>query len=451
MKTANDLETMLGDPVKAILSMFVPFLLAAAVVQINSFTDTFWVSGLGNVFGSAVATVSPFYSLIMCAGLGIGVGATTTIAFRLGRNEKEEASLLANQALVLGVVSAAIGSVVVFLLFDPIIDVMGAGSVRNEAFGYLLPYLCLSPVLLLETILAAVLRSEGAAGKSTAMQISAALFNMIIDPVLIYGLGMGVTGAGLATCVSAAVSLAIGLNWYRKGETAVKLKKHALRPDKKAMRELLEVGGPKTGQSLVSDITDIVQRVFLIAAGGTNAVMYYNYAWRYIGLVQLPANSLDNAMIPVCSAANGRNDSEKMRRGFSFVLKISLLVSLVSAAVFLLFSGPLVSVLTIEPSMRELRPVFSWTLAVSALLLPFSAMMGIGGSMLQALKRSRISMNYYLLWGFAKLAMYAVACLYSYEAIIYCMVAVHAFGGISLMYLAKKEFGKRYPGMSLLF
>lgn len=88
MKTAeSDLEKMLGDPKKGIRSMVLVFFLALAVVQINQFVDTFWVSGLGNVSGSAVSTSSPIYSLIMCAGLGIGTGVTAGISFHLGRGE----------------------------------------------------------------------------------------------------------------------------------------------------------------------------------------------------------------------------------------------------------------------------------------------------------------------------------------------------------------------------
>ena len=94
--------------------------------------------------------------------------------------------------------------------------------------------------------------------------------------------------------------------------------------------------------------------------------------------------------------------------------------------------------------MSALRPEFVWTLRVSVLLIPFSALMGIGSSMLQSLKKAKIPMNYYMLWGFLKLGMYAVAAygLGSYEWIIYSMVIVHVFGGICLIYLADREFSE---------
>ena len=95
---SHDLEILLGEPKKAVRSMFFPFLIAFAVVEANQFIDTFWISGLGTSSSSAISAVVPFYVLLMSAGMGISVGATTTIAFRLGRNETVEAGIKTSSA-----------------------------------------------------------------------------------------------------------------------------------------------------------------------------------------------------------------------------------------------------------------------------------------------------------------------------------------------------------------
>jgi len=88
-----------------------------------------------------------------------------------------------------------------------------------------------------------------------------------------------------------------------------------------------------------------------------------------------------------------------------------------------------------------------WTLKVSVFLIPFSAMMGVASSMLQSMKKAKIPMYYYMLWGVVKLGLYALAA-YGYmgvdpfEGIIYSMVAVHIFGAVCLTYLAYREFKK---------
>lgn len=337
---------------------------------------------------------------------------------------------------------AVLGSALAAIFSRPALELMGAGDIADECMSYLWPYIILSPFLLCETIVGSMLRGEGAARKATVVQVSAAAFNMVIDPVLIYILDMGVFGAGLATCVSAILSMTIGLYWYTSGKTVVKLDRQAFTRDRVAMKDIMDIGGPKTGQSIISNITDLLQRAFLIAAGGTNSVMYYNYTWRYIGLATLPGQAYENAMIPVCSAGYGQGDLDKMRDGFRYTTKIVILFSTALALFLLVFAEPLIMIMTYEESMAALRSEFVWTLRVSIVLIPFSSLMGVGSSMLQVMRKAGRVMRFYMLWAFIKLSMYAVSAyvLCSYDWIIYSMVIMHIFGGSALMWMALREY-----------
>ena len=443
----TDIEVLLGEPRKAIRSMVVPFFIAMFVVEMNQFIDTFWVSGLGNVSAEAVATVVPIYGIMMCAGLGVSIGATTSISYRIGQGRMDSAGRLVSNAIILGMVLALISSVVIFLTFDWVIDMMGAGNVRAESWSYMIPYIVLSPAILVNSVIGGCLRGEGAARKSTIVQISAAVLNMVFDPILIYGLGLGNMGAGLATCLSASAGVVIGLSWYITGRCAVKPKRSDLVFDKEASKEVLSVGGPKAVQLGISNITDLIQRVFLIMAGGTTAVMLYNYPWRYIGVCNLPGRAFDSAMIPVCSTAYGQGDFRKMKTGYLYTVKLSIMFSLIGAVILFVFAEPLMSIMTYEESMHEILPRFVWTMRVSVFLIPFATMMGIGASMLQSMKKAALSMNFYMAWAFIKLGLYALSAygllgVDPFEGIIYSMVAVHVFGGIALVAMGMYCFRK---------
>ena len=447
MSKEDDLNRMLGEPKAAIRSMIMPFLVALAVVEVNQFVDTYWVSGLGAQSASAVSTIVPVYGLMMCAGLGVSAGVTTTVAYRLARGENDVASRLVSNSILLGIIFAVVSSVLVALSINLVIDIMGAGDVRDEAVRYMIPYIVLSPAVLLISVVGGMLRGEGAAKKSTIIQSSSAILNMVIDPVLIYGLGMGVLGAGLSTVVSAPIAVMIGLSWYFGGKTVVKIDRSSFHADRSAMSEVLGVGGPKTIQMMISNLTDFIQRVFLIIAGGTPAVMFYNYSWRYIGMVNLPGRAVDMAMLPVCSAAYGKKDIDRMKTGFLYSAKLVIGFGTVFAAVLFLFAEPFMSIMTTEESMHELLPTFVWTLRVAVFLIPFSAMMGVASSMLQSMKKAKVPMYYYMLWGVVKLGLYALAAyglmgVDPYEGIIYSMVAVHIFGAACLIWLAMREVRK---------
>jgi len=310
-----------------------------------------------------------------------------------------------------------------------------------------IPFILLSPALLLNSILGGVLRGEGAARKSTIVQMSAAVFNMVLDPILIYGLGMGVMGAGLSTAISALLALTIGLSWYFRNKTVIRLDRNSFKVGKEHMKEVLDVGGPKSVENFITSFSAFLQRAFLVVAGGTTAPIFYNYTWRYIGLFNLPGKSLENAMVPVCSASYGQSDIEKMRTGYTYVFKITLTVGIIGALIVFLFAEPLLSIMAQEESMNELLPKMVWTLQTSAILIPFSAMQGIGSSMLQSMKKARISMYFQLVWCFLRLFMYALSA-YGYlgidpfDGIIYSMVVIHLLGGVILMSLGIREFKK---------
>lgn len=447
MSAERDLEKMLGEPKAAIRGMILPFLIAMAVVEINQFVDTFWVSGLGAASASAVSTIVPVYGLMMCAGLGIAAGITTCGAFRLGRGEREAAGSLAANAIILGIIFAIIASVLVGVFINPIIDIMGAQDVREEAVQYMLPYIFMSPAVILISILGGMLRAEGAARKSTIVQAVSAILNMAFDPILIYSLDLGVFGAGLATTLSSMLALFLGLYWYLKKRAIIDINRSNFRVNKSSMAEVMGVGGPKTVQMFISNLTDFLQRIFLIIAGGTNAVMFYNYSWRYIGVVTLPGRAVDTAMLPVCSSAYGQNDLEKMKVGYFYSIKLVVGFAVIAAVALFIFAEPLMSIMTTEESMHEVLETFVWTLRVSCFLIPFSALMGVFSSILQTMKRAKIPMYFYMIWGFIKLGLYALAA-YGYfgidpfEGIIYSMVAVHMFGALCLGLFAYGEFRK---------
>ncbi len=447
MGETKDVDRLLGDPKAAIRSMFLPFFIAFAVIQINGFADTYWVSGLGTTSSEAVATIIPIYDLLVCLGIGIAIGSTTTIAFSIGQGDFQKASMLAGNSVTLGIVLAITASVVITILINPAIDMLGAGNVREEAIAYMIPLILLSPLIFLNSIFGGTLRGEGAAKRSTIIQVSAALMNILFDPVLIYGCNMGVMGAGLATSLSAGVSVVIGFYWYLGGRTSVRMPLSSLRPSKRIIMDLLDVGGPAALRQGISDATNLFQRVFLVIAGGTTAVMLYNYPWKYINIVYLPARSLDTAMIPVCSAAYGQEDFRKMKEGYNYAIKYAVLLSLLFTSILFFFSTPLMSVLTYEESMHELLPQFAWTLQVSSLLLPFYAMMGVGSSMLQAMKLAKIPMYFYLIWGFVKLGLFAIAAygwmgIDPFQGIIYSMISLYVVGGLFMLWLANRKFNQ---------
>ncbi len=447
---SEDLKRMLGEPGQAIRSMLLPLIISYLVVQINLFADTSWCSGLGSDASSAVSTISPFYWIVSGLGTGIGIGAATAIARCLGRHDHASANRLASQTLVLSIIIGVVTTPFLFIAVVPAVEMMGAGGIMDLCKSYIYPQVLAGTLVILDGTISGIIRAEGAAKRSMIMLLAGAAVNIVLDPVMIYGLDMGLTGAGWATVISSTASAGIGLWWYRRGTLFLKLEISDMRPNLGDMKEILFVGVPRATESMLISVMSMVQRIFVIACGGTAAAMFYNIPWRFVSLAEVISQAVGSALIPVCSAALGSKDAEKAKKGYRYSISLTMLWMIVIAAVLFVFADWAIIPFTYSPTMAELRPEFAHVLRIYALLIPFVGMIDIGSSILQSLRMAQISM----LSSFARNILIVVLLFFgssiSLDAIYWSLVVAEIIGGTLMLWLAKVGFrhycaGKHSP------
>lgn len=439
----SDIETLLGEPKGAIKALAIPLLVSYLIVQVNLYVDTFWTSGLGSAASSAISTITPLYSIITAIGTSLGVGATSTIAFRLGKGDYEKASNMAGNALVLGLITGVLLSGIIYVLYDPLVNFMGADDVRSLSWDYVLPYLLMSWALISNSIVAALLRSEGAGKKSMIVLISSAVVNMSLDPLLIYVLDLGLFGAAMATTFSALFTAILGLCWYAGDKMAIKLNRDAFRVQWSSMKEVLSVGAPKATDSLINNVIILTQRMFIISIAGTVGVMWFNMPWRYVSLSSVPAEALTAAMIPVVAAAMGQRNASKMNFSMNYVAKTNFCIAAFFTVLVFIFADPLIGVFTRDPTMEENRDMLVWTLRMLSLCIIPSSFTHYFSSTLQAMKCAIKSTKVMLFWGVVKLTLIAIASQFSFECIIYALVASHYISCTCMGYMSLSMRRKR--------
>ena len=435
----KDLETMLGDPRKAIRSMAVPLIFSYLIVQINIFADTSWCSGLGSDASSAVSTISPIYWIISGLGTGIGVGASTAIARCLGRDERSKAESLATQTVVLSLIISAIFTPMLFILVDPGVIGVGARDVLELCEAYICPIVLLTVFVIMEGTVSGILRSEGAAKKSMVMLCLSAMVNMVLDPLLIYGAGLGLAGAGLATGLATVFSSALGLYWCLSGESYVRISFRGFRFKRREVWDVLYVGIPRATESILVSMMSLIQRIFVIACGGIEGAMFYNIPWRFVSLACVISMAVGAAMIPVCSAAFGRKDLDKAMAAYRYSILISVSSMSIIAVLLFIFSDMCVIPFTYSPTMEELRPEFAHVLRIYAPMVVCMAFVDMGSSMLQALRRAQVSMVSSFIRNLVIVAILWYASTMSMDAIYYGLLISEVFGGALMMYLAHVE------------
>ena len=425
--------------------MAIPFLISLAVVQINVFADTFWVSNLGVVAVSGMTSAVPMYVMFTVVGLGLSTGIVTSIAFHIGKGDREVAGKLAGNTIFLGLVISAVCSVVLFLCMDLLIEVMGAQDVSEEIHEYMLPFLLFSPITVLNTVFGGMLRAEGAAGRSTAVQFSSVGLNIILDPLLIFGLGLGIMGAGLATVLSYLFGVLISSNWYIRKKTQIIIRLGDLRPSRDAMLELLGVGGPKMVEGFVNNVVILIQRIFIIMASGTVGVSLFNVPFRYVSLSMCPVEAIGMAAVPVIAANYGKSDGDKMRMAHSLVFRYAVMLSLSVAVIVVLLAPLLISLFTLEETMSEWYDELVWNMRAYCIIIPLFAVQSASVSILQAVKKTKIPMRITMIAGVFRIFAFWTAVPFGYQGITVALVLSYLLSCTLSVIMAEKNFSRICP------
>ncbi|MBR4226359.1 MAG: hypothetical protein IKR86_06260 [Candidatus Methanomethylophilaceae archaeon] len=438
----KDLGTMLGDPKRAIRAMSVPLIVSYIVVQVNSFADASWCSGLGIAASSAVATICPIYWILNGFGAGIGVGASAVVSRRLALDDRRSAESAAMHAILVSLAISAVSLPVLVLLTDPCISWLGADGIRGECRDYILPVILLCPFNVLCGTLAGTLRGEGAARKTMLMTSAAAVANMVLDPLLIYGLGMGLFGAGLATAVSSGVSCAMCAFWYLRGSLVLR-PRYAGFSRGDAM-EIVGAGAPRSVEYFMIYLMAMVQRVVIIAGCGTTIVAYYSMTWMYVSLAQVISMAVGAALVPICSAALSKGDKAKAGVAFRYSSWICVLSMAAIGIALFVAAEAAVMPFTYSESMAPLRSEFEWVLRIYCSFIPVIGLIDIGSSMLQAMGRPNVS----LASSFARNVMIVVLMVLtagiSSDAVFYSL-ATSELLGVVIMFVPAWALFRRYP------
>ena len=323
---------------------------------------------------------------------------------------------------------------------DPMITWMGIGDIRKECADYIIPMVWSSVILIVNGAIAGVVRAEGAAKKSMVILLSAAILNIILDPILIYVLDMGLLGAGCATAISTAISTAIGLYWYRRKMMYIDISFKGFRVNIEQMKDVLFVGIPRVTESTLISIMSLIQRFLIVPVAGMMGIAFYNVPWRYVSIAMVISQAAGSALIPVCSAALGQNDNVKAEAGYRYSFRITVAVMTIMAVFVFIFADYLVLPFAFSDSMVQYREEFAHGLRIYALFFPFMGMVDIGSSILQSLRMAQMSM----VMAFIRNGFLVVLMLFAHtmDDFYWQLFATEVLGGMTMMAMATYEFRK---------
>lgn len=382
-------ETLLGNPRKAVLAMSVPLIIAMIAQSANNLIDAVWVAGLGPDALAAVGFVFPLFFILIGVGNGIGIGASSAIARHIGRDDKASVDRVAMQSIVMIIIGGAVGTALMLVFQRDILVLLGSGQTIGLCVQYGTPIFIGTILFFLNGLFSNLLRSEGAAKRSMMTQILAAVINIILDPFFIYdyGLGLGMAGAAWATFVSVTFSFVIMLYWFLiKKDTYIKLRIKDARLDKATVKDVLRVGIPSSLEMFVMSIFSMFMNIIMsMSPNGTDAVAIFSSTWRLIQMLMIPVMAIGSAVVPVFGAAFGARRFDKMNEAYSFSIKTCVIIMIVLDAITLLAADVMVMMYTYSDSVAVLKDSMAETLRVLCLFLPFMSWGFVAAGLFQSM------------------------------------------------------------------
>lgn len=346
-------EKMTGTPIpRLILTLSVPSIISMLINNIYNLVDTAFVGRLGTSASGAVGIVFGFMAIIQAFGFMFGQGSGSILSRALGHQDKESASLHASAgffgALLGGLLITAIG----FLWLDDIVMLLGSTeTIAPYAKTYITYILIASAFMSSSLTLNNILRYEGKAALGMIGLMTGAILNMAGDPILMFGLNMGIAGAGLSTAASQIISWFILLFMFLSGKTESKLSlKRALHAGPAIYGNIMATGFPSMLRQGLNSLNTVLLNA-QCAIYGDAAVAGMSIVARIIFFAFSVALGVGQGFQPVSAFNYGAGKYSRVRKGYRVTVMISEGIIVVGCVLLLIFSGHLIGLFRDDPEV----------------------------------------------------------------------------------------------------
>ena len=344
-----------GSIGKAAFLLAVPMVLEMVMESIFAVTDIFFVSGLGYEAVAVVGLTEAVITLLYAVAIGLSMAVTATVARRIGEKKTENANVVAGQTILIGLlVSLIVGVIGVIFAVDILKLMGGSAAVIKQGSSYTSIMLGGSITILYLFLFNAIFRGAGDANIAMRSLWLANGLNIILDPLLIYGIGifpeMGVTGAAVATNIGRGVGVLYQLYYLTNGFASIKLKANHLRINFIVLTKLINTSIGGIAQFLIATAS-WVALVRIVSTYGSSAIAGYTIAIRVVIFAILPAWGLSNAVATLVGQNLGAGFSERAESSVWKVAKYNFFFMVTVAMFFVIFTEAVIKIFTSDPEV----------------------------------------------------------------------------------------------------
>jgi len=323
-------------------------------------STVFFVSQISEQALSAVTYVFPVQMLIISVSVGTGVGINSLISRRLGAQRYEEANLAANHGYRLSFFNWAFFALIGIFFSGPMMNLMSDTSyIIESGISYMRIVTIGSLFMMVQVTTEKILQATGNMIFPMICSIAGAVTNIILDPLLIFGIGpfpeMGVPGAAVATVVGQFISMCMGQILLFKGNHPVHVKLAGWKMQGRILKDIYAVGIPAM---LMQAMGSVMQFGMNIILGGINetAVAVLGVYGRLQSFIFMPVFGLNQGVLPIMGFNYGANDRKRLMETYKKGFIIAFCIMAVGFAIFQIFPDELLSIFNSQGS-REMEEI----------------------------------------------------------------------------------------------
>lgn len=354
----NNREFLATEPVgKLIWKLSIPTVCAQIINMLYNIVDRVYIghipetgalalTGLGVCF-PLLLVVSAFASLV-CAG-----GAPRASIF-MGKKDYEMAEkTLANSFVLLIIISLSL-SVILSIWHRPLLLAFGASENTIEYASAYMKIYSLGTIFVQLTLgMNAFITAQGFTKISMMSVLIGAISNIILDPIFIFGLGMGVQGAALATVLSQGISMIWVLSFFFRGKGQLRLRRKYMKLESKVILPAIALGTATFIMQSTESIISICFNSSLLKYGGDIAVGAMTILASVMQLIMMPTQGFGQGTSPVISFNYGAGNSSRVKEAFRTLLKINLSFTIIAWSFMMLFPKVIVSMFATDAALVE--------------------------------------------------------------------------------------------------
>lgn len=344
-----------------ILKLSVPMMLSMLVQALYNIVDSVFVARVSEDALTAVSLAFPLQSLLIAVAVGTGVGVNARLSRKLGEKSMREVNTTAGNALFISIIYSVVFLVLGLTICEPFYRLMTDDpEIIQYGIDYSSVVLTFAAAPIFQMACERLLQATGKTFYSMITQTTGAIINVIMDPIMIFGLfgmpAMGTKGAAIATVLGQAVAALMAVFFNLKFNKEISFGAQYIKPHKETIKAIYIVGIPSIIMQSISSVMNFGMNKILLQFSSTAAAAFGIY-FKLQSFVFMPVFGLNNGIVPIIAYNYGARKPDRIKETFKIAVMYAVAIMLVGILIFELLPELLLKVFNASDNLYAIGTV----------------------------------------------------------------------------------------------